>query len=376
MLNCKKTIIIIIAIIILSACARKQNNPSTQANFNEESTNQNNNSVKSLSILARDNYSAVVLEDGTVWVWGDTLLTEGSPSNQNSPKRIQTLSDIRTISGGSSHLLAINNDDILWGLGSNRYGQIGDGTYKDRLNPVELKDLQNIIQLDLKMDTSIGLKKNGTVWAWGDNTYGQLGGDRDNISMPEQVLGLEKIKHVVSGGLYSLALKEDGFVYAWGWFPDINTCVEGYGSEPSKVVGISDVISISGSQSEIIALKKDGTVWHWGDIDAVQQVQDLKDIVTIGQGSYHNLAIDKYGNVWTWGNNEYGQLGNGLAENKYFSPQKVEGLGNIVAVAGGDGHSIALDKEGQLWVWGNNESGQLGNGTEENSYRPIRLLLE
>jgi alpha-tubulin suppressor-like RCC1 family protein len=94
----------------------------------------------------------------------------------------------------------------------------------------------------------------------------------------------------------------------------------------------------------------------------------LKDIIAISAGNYHVLALDKYGNVWAWGYNNEGQLGDGsLAESPI--PVRVEkiraGYGyltNIIYIDAGFDYSTAIDSFGNFWVWGYNNNGQLGLG--------------
>jgi len=104
----------------------------------------------------------------------------------------------------------------------------------------------------------------------------------------------------------------------------------------------------------------------------------LENIIAISGGTFHVLALDKFGNVWAWGYNEYGQLGNG--EHGYgkekTTPVRVKKIGpvkgyltDIVYVDAGFEHSTAIDKNGNFWVWGYNEYGQLGLGEGDTDDR-------
>lgn len=96
------------------------------------------------------------------------------------------------------------------------------------------------------------------------------------------------------------------------------------------------------------------------------------NIIAISAGSDHTLALRDDGNVWAWGDNEYGQLGNGtvISSNK---PIQVKGLSNVIAIAGGERHSLALKRDGTVWAWGGNEKGTLGNGYNDNSHIPVQV---
>jgi alpha-tubulin suppressor-like RCC1 family protein len=98
----------------------------------------------------------------------------------------------------------------------------------------------------------------------------------------------------------------------------------------------------------------------------------LGNVLTVASGPYHNLAVKTDGTVWAWGSNASGQLGDGTTINR-SAPVQVLGLTNVRDVAAGDGHSLALKADGTVWAWGLNNGGQLGTGTTINSSTPIRV---
>src|SRR5206468_11465878 len=93
------------------------------------------------------------------------------------------------------------------------------------------------------------------------------------------------------------------------------------------------------------------------------QVAGISNVKAVSAG-YHSLALGNDGNVWTWGNNQYGQLGNttNAATTKANpSPAQVSGLSGVTAIAAGWYHSLVLRNDGTVWAWGNNSNGELGN---------------
>lgn len=117
----------------------------------------------------------------------------------------------------------------------------------------------------------------------------------------------------------------------------------------------------------IATLKNDGSVWLVASAGtgtghtAGKQVQALKDIIALAPGASHILALDRHGHVWAWGDNQAGQLGLGHTR---FQPEpvKLAALADISAIAAGDAHSLALDRQGRVWAWGSDTLGQLGQG--------------
>src|SRR5437868_1050485 len=100
------------------------------------------------------------------------------------------------------------------------------------------------------------------------------------------------------------------------------------------------------------------TGWPYYGIATPASVSGLSHIVAIAGGNAHSLALDRYGTVWAWGNNPYGQLGNGTFTGDPYDaiaiPAPVINLSNIVAIAAGGNHSLALRSDGTVWAWGYN----------------------
>ena len=99
----------------------------------------------------------------------------------------------------------------------------------------------------------------------------------------------------------------------------------------------------------------------------------LENIIQVAAGAYHNLALAKDGTVWSWGYNYHGQLGNRTTANSSL-PVKVIGVSDVVSIAAGYYNSFAVRKDGSVWSWGRNEYGSLGNGNTSNQLIPRRVL--
>jgi uncharacterized repeat protein (TIGR02543 family) len=191
----------------------------------------------------------------------------------------------------------------------------------------------------------ITLKPDGTVWAWGLNAHGQVGnGTTKDASLPVQVVG------------------------------------------PGGTGHLSDIIAVMGGEQHNLALKSDGTVWTWGsnhedqlgdgnatDSSTPVQVSGLTSIVKLASRGYHSVAVKSDGTLWTWGWDEYGALGNGVADANYDYPVPVEvqGVTNPIMVTAGFGFSVALMQDHTLMAWGNNEEGEIGDGTTIDRLTPV-----
>jgi alpha-tubulin suppressor-like RCC1 family protein len=185
-------------------------------------------------------------------------------------------------------------------------------------------------------------------------------------------------------GFYGTALADE----VSGGSASLTTAAEsGADSGAHKAPVLPGIVQITGGLGFTVALKNDGTVWTWGDNlrgklgnGTAQtgnrytpgQVKSLSDVVAVAAGMNHTLALKKDGTVWAWGYNTSGQLGTG---NKTDSgiPVQVEGLYNVTAISAGNDFSVALDRFGYVYAWGDNSKGQLGNGTTDASLTPVKI---
>ncbi len=212
---------------------------------------------------------------------------------------------------------------------------------------------------------------------WGDNHSGQLG-EGSNVSHRPYIAALQTAgpwHAIAAGGAHSLALKIDGTVWAWG---ENGKGQLGIGTNTNAnqpyTTQIDHVVVIAAGGAHSLALKSDGTVWVWGENDdgqlgegtnndAASPVQvnafRLVRAVGIAAGDQHSLAVDGNGDVWAWGRNDFGQLGDSSIISR-TTPVKVKQLTGVVQVAAGATHSLARKSDGSVWAWGDRRHLQLG----------------
>ena len=227
------------------------------------------------------------------------------------------------------------------------------------------------------------------VSAWGRNDFGQLGdgGTFTTTNTPVPVSGVVDVTAIAGGGLYSLALKGDGTIWAWGLnnYGQLGNTTVTRTNTPLQVIGLTNMTAIAGGFDHGLALQSNGTVWAWGRNDFGQladgtnnpisgpvPVSGINGIITaIAGGGLHSLALQSNGTVWAWGYNGLGQLGNSTNTSSN-TPVQVSGLTGVIAIAGGYFHSLALKSDGTVWAWGWNFYGQLGNGfSDTNTPVPV-----
>jgi alpha-tubulin suppressor-like RCC1 family protein len=243
---------------------------------------------------------------------------------------------------------------------------------------------------------TLAVDRFGGVYAWGANGAGQLGDGTTNPSpTPIVVPALSGIVGVAGGGVgtttgFSLAVRSDGVVFAWGYN---NEGQLGLGNtnpgpmSPTQIPSFSGVLAASAGTNFVVALKKDGTVWAWGDNTNGQlgkgdnfpsssplQIPGLSNIVKVAAGNQHALALRGDGAVFAWGSNNDGEIGNGSQINSLV-PAQVAGLpGGVIDIAANFHFSWTAASDGSVWAWGRNSVGHLGDLTTVRRLSPVRAL--
>lgn len=281
--------------------------------------------------------------------------------------------------GGWDHSLMVCANGLVWASGDNTHGQLGDGNSGANLNsstPVQVAGLDQVRAVSVGQEHSVALREDGSVWAWGLNDAGQLGtGLGGQSATPVMITGLANIIDVAAGDYHTLALDENGTV--WGWGNNGNGQV-GNGTNvqaatPVHITGLSNVIAIAAGSGHSMALLDDGTIWAWGHNGAGQlgtnsfssqqspvQVTGIDKVKAIACGGLHSLAVRGDGTVWAWGSNSTGQLGDGTYNLRLTPVQS--SIANVVSVAAGNSNSRALKADGSVWSWGYTYAGS-GGGT-------------
>ena len=353
--------------------------------------------IKTTSAVAAGAYHTVALDRaGRVWTWGNNergQLGDGGTENRPVPGQLNFTGNLALISiaAGNYHTVALDENGYVWTWGANEYGQLGDGSTSDRITPVRI-NLANITAVAIGAYHTVALDRAGRVWTWGNNEHGQLGngsaGENVKNLIPRRI-NLASIEKITAGGWHTVVLDEKHRVWAWGgnWYGQL-----GNGSIVSKSiprrVNLPCIKQVVAGNEHTVALDTRGQVWTWGDnehgqlgggtsgLGAYRPLPapiNLTSIEEITAGSAHTAVLDRNGRLWIWGNNWYGQLGNGNSGlGRHNSLPQQLFFAATSAIATGEWHTVALDKEGYLWSWGSNKHGQLGDGSiGEGIYKSV-----
>jgi len=290
----------------------------------------------------------------------------------------------------TTHTVYLKNDGTVWVWGNNSNGQLGNGSTTQSAVPLQISGLSNVTAVAAGYAHTVALKSDGTVWAWGYNSNGQLGnGTITDSGIPVQISGLSSVTAIAAGYAHTVALNNDGAVWAWG---NNSNGQLGNGTTTDSSIPaqawLSGMVAIAAGNTHTVALRNDVTnvsVWAWGnnshgqlgngtttDSSTPVQVSGLSEGTAIAAGSGHTVVLKNDGTVWAWGNNSHGQLGNGSTTQSAI-PVPVSGLSSgVAAIAAGYEYTVGLRMDNEVWAWGNNFYGQLGDGTTADRWIPVQ----
>jgi hypothetical protein len=313
--------------------------------------------------------------NGAVVEWGKAFIifTKGGTAAFHEFARPEVKSPVppaaaAVVFSPEDNVVVLALDGTVWTWGFEAHARAGMYGTRDQFEPLQIPNLQSLVQLSAGTRHVLALRSNGQIWVWGGNARGELGiGQWTRPPRPRRVPGLGGIRRVAAGDYFSAAVTADGKVWSWG-ANDFSQLGGGRGEDrysPAPVAGITDVQDAAAGYAHVLALKTDGTVWAWGKNDQGQigdgtnemrpepvRVPGLKGIRAVAAGGYQSAALDGNGVVWVWGGHLMDR--GGLSGKTRYSPIpfKVDDLPPIVAVACGENHALALDKDGFVWTWG------------------------
>jgi alpha-tubulin suppressor-like RCC1 family protein len=355
-----------------------------------------------------DNTCAV--RAGEVWCWGQNTTDQLGPNaGSGIGPVVIPLATADDVTIGNDTLCAHLPTNEIWCWGQGVYGQIGDGSLTNpQPNPQKVTNLPGglpALAVASGGDHHCAILSDATVACWGSNDFDQLGtaamlpncsGQRCS-TMPLLVAGLSNVSQIVTGIDHSCALS-GGTVLCWGQnnYGQLGDTTTTLRATPQAITGVSEPIAqLSAGDNHNCAVAVSGNLYCWGRNNATQlgvatteQCSTLGDCSTtalavawpaavapsrVAAGGAHSCAVDGDGRVWCWGQNDNGQVGIPAATPDVTMPTDTQVI-SVADVTSGNTHSCVRTSDGEMACWGENSLGQLANGAGPANAAPAPVV--
>ena len=344
-------------------------------------------------------HALAILDDGTVVATGANgrgQLGNGDNEDSEVPVPVTGLSGVTVVSCGGAHSAAISDGD-LYTWGANSDGQLGHGGTSDALVPTKVTSVMGVdwAYVSCGERHTIAVTTAHVVYTWGSNQYGQLGRIVDETH-PADLPGIVDLTgfepavpdKVYAGYSHSLILRAGGGMLAFGtnYYGELGA---GYTSSPRTTpveVLIMDVDKVTAGYFHTIVQKSSGELYEWGynwqgqlgdgttdDCATPKHLAGFDNALDFAAKGDSSFVVKSDGTLWAWGKNSSSYLGVNSTDIKILNPTQVANVSDIVNVYGGYDFTFGLESSGKMWGWGNNYSGQLGDGSWTPRPLPVQL---
>ncbi|MCL2607261.1 MAG: hypothetical protein FWD92_01710, partial [Methanomassiliicoccaceae archaeon] len=319
------------------------------------------------------------------------ILTAPNTGTATVTASVQENNQFVMVSAGDGYTMAIKDDGTLWAWGNNDVGQLGLNNTVQRDVPTQVGIANDWAYISAGLNHAMAIKKNGTLWAWGQNTNGQLGDNSlTQRNAPVQVGTVTTWASVSAGSDHTVAIRTDGTMWSWGGntYGQLGDGTHAQKQSPARVGTATDWKYVSVGAGYSAAIKTNGELWTWGsnnhgqlghgasgmDSDEIipKRVGTATDWASISAGYNHIMAIKTNGELWGWGRNSEGQLGDNTGITR-TSPNQIGTEVTWASVSAGWGNTIAIKKNGTMWAWGFSQFGQIGLGDTISVRYPAQI---
>ncbi len=373
-------------------------------------------------IATGNGFTTILKADGTVWTLGnnqDGQLGNGTNENRNTPGKVcidenTELTNVVKIAVGTDHVLALTKEGKVYSWGQNSNGQLGvNDTTSSPYAKVVLGEegegfLTDIVDISAGANGSAAIDKTGNLYVWGKGSDGEIGNNTKDSKYVPTKNGVEKAIQVSIGGRGSVAaLTADGVQWSWGFNVASSLGINCFDNTSYPMKTALDVTEVSSSTYHSIIKKVDGMVYGAGEnshgrlgvgtavsletytkLNLPQAVTQSNPVKYICAGRTNTILLLADGTIWETGTNGKGQLGNGTTID---SDGFVQGftasntpLENILTIGKNGGieskgdalNTAIITKSGDIYTAGDNDYGQIGDGTSTNTtyYKKIGFL--
>jgi serine/threonine protein kinase/uncharacterized protein YjdB len=305
-------------------------------------------------------------------------------------------SELTDVSVGTAHACGMTAGGSVVCWGENRDGQLGTGPGPARPTPgqpVSIPGGESVTQVSAGGDHACALTTSGSALCWGKNSFGQNGdGGTRNNAVPVAVRASVRFRAIAAGGAHTCALGTDGAVYCWGDNFSGAVGTTRFEAEPLPVnvdEGRYAFEKIYAGGKSTCALTAQGEAYCWGEnrygqvgvgnrtdrVGLQRPVQRDVRFSALALGERHVCGLAAGGELYCWGDNAFGQLGNGASADQrgLMVPTEAQTSARFSSIAAGQSHSCGVSEGGGVYCWGDNSRRQLAPLTDPRVLLPTRL---
>ena len=313
----------------------------------------------------------------------------GHNTDVSLPTPIPNLPKISLVSCGFNSTVCVDYDGFIWSFGLNKYGQLGTGNTTDFNVPQKLQDIPPVYSVSCGLMHTLMITNDDDLWSCGKNQYGQLcHGDNEKHSKPQKT-SFSTISKISAGSYHSLFQNNKGEIFSCG-NNEHGECGLGHFNSPQIKPSLipdlpSNIVHFVCGHYRSLFLDSERNVFSVGQIyftllglgnnrNKLNKIANIPPIKIISCGGSSFYLIDFEGNLWTFGENSAGQLGQG-DNRRIDAPKVINTLQDIQQVSYGTcgQHFFAKNSQNQIFATGNNYYGQLGTGDTQSVSIPKEI---
>jgi alpha-tubulin suppressor-like RCC1 family protein len=334
-------------------------------------------------------------QNGTSYLWGLNTYGElGDNTTVNKSIPIQLVRSFIQMRSGEKTTYGLDSNGWGWGWGYGIYGELGTNTGSNISTPKAMPSIHTFCKISAGKEYGAAIDNHGQGWSWGHWFSGNRGGNTVPTfgCSPQIIYGSHTFCKISIANRQGFAIDNHGQGWGWGYNTQgtlgNNTIISEH--TPVSIFGAHTFCEIASGMYNNLAIDNHGICWGWGMAyignntgypsphtpTAICGNHTIcKIYVNNNVGSY---IIDNHGQLWGWGYGNNGQIGNNSTAN-IKTPVSIHGTKKTFCEIGGFGRGYpigggaALDNHNNVWAWGYNTNGQLGDNTTTARYTPVRV---
>lgn len=344
------------------------------------------------AVSAGDGHTCALSTAGQAYCWGangNGQLGDATTTSRRSPRAVAGGRVFSAISAGYLHTCGIEKDSgaaYCWGV--NAFGELGTAAAGDKSSPTIVAGNRTYISISAGKDYSCAVATGGQAYCWGSNATGQLGdGTTQPKSQPTLVAGNLTFKSISTGIGFACGVVTNGAAYCWGRNGNgqLGDGTTQSRTVPTAVVDGRTFAQVAAGSTHTCGATLGGGGYCWGGNGAgslgdgttsdrsrpTALPTDRAVFTSVATGEEHSCATSTGGQAYCWGLNNLGQVGDNTIGTNRTRPTALDGGRTFTAVTAGNGHSCGVTNQSEVYCWGANVNGQLGDGTLTDRIAPV-----